>query len=177
MLTLLLALSLAPAKELAGVNLPDTVELAGATLKLNGAGLREFLWLDIYVGGLYLPTPTRDAKQAIEVDAPKRIVMHFIYKRVPASKMLDTFREGMARQSGIDDLKPLYARLETLMQEDVVAGDVIVLDYVPGKGVSVVANGKERGTLGDARFMRSLWTVFLGDPPANETLKAGLLGG
>lgn len=177
MLALLLATLLAPARDLAGVTLPDTISLGGTPLVLNGAGLREFLWIDVYVGGLYLPARTTDAARAIADDVPKRIVMHFLFRKVPAAKFVETFREGRARQTGIDDLGPLYDRLEAMVNQDVLAGEVIVLDYVPGRGVTVVANGKEKGTLGDARFMRSLWTIFLGTPPASEVLKAGMLGG
>ena len=41
--------------ELAGVTLPNTTEVAGETLKLNGIGLREKFWIDIYAAALYLP--------------------------------------------------------------------------------------------------------------------------
>lgn len=177
MLALLLATLLAPAREIAGVTLPDTVTLGGTPLVLNGAGLREFMWIDVYVGGLYLPAKTTDPAKAIADDVPKRIVMHFLFKKVPAAKFVETFREGRARQTGVDDLTPLYEKLEGMVNQDVLAGEVIVLDYVPGKGVTVIANGKEKGTLGDVRFMRSLWTIFLGNPPASEVLKAGMLGG
>jgi len=37
----------------------------GATLHLNGLGLREFMWIDIYVGGLYLPEKTHDPAAAM----------------------------------------------------------------------------------------------------------------
>jgi hypothetical protein len=179
MLTLLLStwMSVAPAHELAGITLADTTEVGGAKLVLNGAGLREFMWIDIYVGGLYLPTKTTDAKAAIDPDVPKRITMDFIYKRVSADKMVEVFRTGRALQSGIEDLAPQYATLETIMSHDAVAGDKIVIDYVPGIGTTITTNGQKRATLEGVRFMRSLWTIFLGDPPANTTLKKGLLGG
>ncbi len=179
MLQLLLALGItsASARELAGVTLPDTVEVAGTQLVLNGAGLREFLWIDIYVGGLYLPAKTADAKAAINPDVPKRITMDFLYKRVSADKMVEVFRDGRALQSGIEDLAPQYAELERIMAHDAVAGDKIIIDYVPGKGTTITTNGQLRATLESVKFMRSLWSIFLGDPPVNETLKKGLLGG
>ena len=36
------------------VTLPATMDAAGTSLMLNGGGLREKLWFDLYVGGLYL---------------------------------------------------------------------------------------------------------------------------
>jgi hypothetical protein len=35
-----------------GVTLPATVTVEGETLNLNGGGLREKLWFNLYVGGL-----------------------------------------------------------------------------------------------------------------------------
>ncbi|HEX6929025.1 MAG TPA: chalcone isomerase family protein, partial [Gammaproteobacteria bacterium] len=40
------------AAELAGVTLPDTASVGGQELVLNGMGLREKFWVDVYVGAL-----------------------------------------------------------------------------------------------------------------------------
>jgi len=47
--------------EVSGVTLPDTVAFEGKTLKLNGMGLRKKVVFKVYVAGLYLETPTKDA--------------------------------------------------------------------------------------------------------------------
>ena len=179
MFSLLLALALSPAHalDIAGVTLPDTATVADTPVVLNGAGLREFLWIDIYVGGLYLPTKTTSAKTAISSDVPKRIVMQFIYRKVGRDKMLDTFRDGFAKQPGLGDMTAELAKLEAMFDRDMVAGDVVVLDYVPAKGITIRVNDKAKGTLGDAAFMRGIWSIFLGDSPASEKLKQGMLGG
>ena len=80
MLALLLSLTLsAEAKTFAGVTMSDTTTVGGQTVTLNGMGLREKYFVDVYVGGLYLQTPTKDGTTAINADEPKRIVMHFVY--------------------------------------------------------------------------------------------------
>ena len=53
-LCLLLAVP-AGAGTLAGVTLPDTAQVAGKDLVLNGLGLRKKFVIKVYVGGLYLP--------------------------------------------------------------------------------------------------------------------------
>ena len=53
--------TVAQAKELAGVTMPDTLSVGGKTLKLNGLGLRKKAIVKVYVGGLYLETPSKDA--------------------------------------------------------------------------------------------------------------------
>jgi hypothetical protein len=175
-LLLSLLVASAPAAELAGVTMPDTVTVGQAQLKLNGLGLREFLWIDIYVGGLYLPTKTSDATQAIEKDVPKRVVMHFI-RDVGRDRMVKVFREGIEEQGGMAALGDRLVQLEGMIDRDAVAGDRVILDYVPGKGLTLTFGGTAKGTIPGADFMRGIWTIFLGDKPASAKLKKGMLGG
>ena len=58
----------AAAKELAGVNMPDTLSVGDKTLKLNGVGLRKKAIFKVYVGGLYLETPSKDAAAILASD-------------------------------------------------------------------------------------------------------------
>ena len=53
---------------IADVTLPATQTIEGADLTLNGGGLREKLWIDLYVGGLYVTTKTSDAKAVMNAD-------------------------------------------------------------------------------------------------------------
>ncbi len=91
---LALALSLpAVAGELAGVTMPDSDTVAGQSVVLNGMALREKFFLDIYVGGLYLPAKSSDGAAVIAQDVPKKLHMQFIYSEVPAEKTIETYRE------------------------------------------------------------------------------------
>ena len=80
LLSLLLALSPAHAASLAGVTLADTATVGGQPVVLNGMGLREKYFLDIYVGGLYVPAKTASAAAILAADSPRRMVMHFLYR-------------------------------------------------------------------------------------------------
>ena len=51
----------AHAAELAGATLPDTLSTGDKSLKLNGLGLRKKAMFKVYVGGLYLESPSKDA--------------------------------------------------------------------------------------------------------------------
>jgi hypothetical protein len=56
------------AGELSGVTLPDTLGAGGKTLKLNGLGLRKKFVVKVYVGGLYLESPSKDASAILAAD-------------------------------------------------------------------------------------------------------------
>jgi hypothetical protein len=90
----------AHAATLAGVTMPDTAPVAGKTLRLNGLGLRTKVFFKIYVGGLYLENPTRDAAKAISADETKRVVMHFLYKKVTAKQLSEAWEEGFHDNAG-----------------------------------------------------------------------------
>ena len=174
MLLLLLSLN-AYAGSLAGVTLPDSAQLGGKTLVLNGMGLREKYMLDVYVGGLYLPAKSSDASAIINMEAPKRVVMHFIYDEVPKDKITETLYEGVAKYPEFAGLKPKMDQFAGWM-EDLVEGDEMVYEYVPGEGTSVIVKGKKKGTIAGTDFMKLVFSIYLGPKPANEALKAGMLG-
>src|SRR5437868_11288500 len=61
-----LGMTRAQAREISGVTMPDTVNIAGEKLQLNGMGVRhEMVFFRGYVIGLYLEKPTTDGKIAI----------------------------------------------------------------------------------------------------------------
>jgi len=66
------------AGELAGATLPDTLKAGEKTLKLNGLGLRKKAVFKVYVGGLYLESPSKDAGAILGADQAKAIRMHFL---------------------------------------------------------------------------------------------------
>ncbi len=177
-LALALMLSQAQAGELAGVTMADTIKTdAGTELMLNGMGLREKYWIDIYVGGLYAPAKSTDPKPLISADEPKRIVMHFIYRKVTQKQMLETFQEGVDKLPNAAELQAGMEKLATLIDRDIAGGEQVVLDYIPGKGTNISIGGTLKGTIEGADFMRALWSIFLGDNPASAKLKKGMLGG
>lgn len=165
------------AATLAGVTMPDTVPVSGRTLKLNGLGLRTKFFFKIYVGGLYLETPTHDAARAIAADETKRVVMHFLYKHVTTKELVDAWNDGFEGNAGTmgPELKSAVARFESWMS-DVNAEQEIVATYVPGTGTSIEIAGQTKGTIPGAEFMQALWKVWLGPHPPTADLKKGMLG-
>jgi len=177
MVLLLASFLSAWAGSLAGVTLPDAItSKGGAPLVLNGMGLREMLWIDIYVGALYLPAKTQDAKAAIQQDVPKRVVMHFIYRSVTKEQILKTFDEAFAKAPAAASLRPQIDQLKAAIDGGAVAGDQILIDYEPGVGTTLTIKGVKKVTIPGADFMRLLWGVWLGDSPPSENLKRGMLG-
>ncbi|MBU0553305.1 chalcone isomerase family protein [Myxococcota bacterium] len=177
MMILLLALltltSQALAREVAGVSLREKATVGGQSLILNGAGLREKLFIDVYVGALYLPKKTTRSKEAIESDVPKRIEMVFL-RDVDKEKLADTLEQNLAKaKSAALDAK---AKRLTALMDDAREGDRVYLDYVPGEGISVSIKGRKKGTIEGFDFMKAVFAIYIGDEPSSEQLKKGMLG-
>ena len=168
------------AKEIAGVTLPDEVTLEGADtpLPLNGAGIREKFFVDVYVGALYLVEKTRDAQAAIDAPGAKRILMHFVYKEVSKEKLVDGWHEGFKANTDRATLEAIKPRIEQFaaLFRDARKGDEYALDYLPGEGTRVLFNGTLLGTIEGEDFTRSLLGIWLGDKPVTKDLKEGMLG-
>ena len=179
-LLILLGLAIAlplPAKEVAGVSLPDTATVDGKTLKLNGAGLRKKMMFKVYVAGLYLETPSKDAATVTSSDQVKRMQLS-VLRSLSSHQVNEAIEEGFEKNSKAN-MASLKARLEKLgtMIPNVEKGDQILLTYVPGKGTVVSAKNAEKGVIEGKDFADALFAVWLGPSPVQADLKAALLGG
>jgi hypothetical protein len=170
----------APAAEVSGVTLPETVTVGskGARLLLNGAGVRKKLFVKVYVGALYLDEKASRAEEVLDNTGPKRVTMHFLYKKVSSEKLVRAWEEGFAANQGGAEMEALRDRLEKFngLFQTVHRGDVIRLDILPERGTVVSLNGAERGVVEGADFSRALLEVWLGGKPADKGLKKALLG-
>lgn len=177
LLSLLFVSTQAYAGSLAGVTVPDNATVGGQELVLNGLGLREKWTIDVYIGSLYLPSKTSDAASIIADDVPKRLGMHFVYSSVSKQQLVDTYKEGLAKQPAATQavLAPRYEQLYSMLT-DVTSGQEVRFEYVPGTGTTVSIAGKTKGTITGADFMRSLFTIYLGESPPTTKLKRGMLG-
>jgi len=168
---------LVQAKEVAGVSLPETTTIDGKTLTLNGMGLRKKMVFKVYVAGLYLETPSRDAATVISSDQVKRMQLS-VLRSLSSHQVSEAIEEGFEKNSkaNMAALKPKLEKLETMIP-NVEKGDQILLTYVPGKGTVVSAKNVEKGVIEGKDFADALFSVWLGPSPVQEDLKKALLGG
>ena len=172
--------SASQAGQLAGVEVRDQMVAAdGTTLQLNGMGLREKLWIDVYVGSLYLKTPSHDPAEVIAQPGPFCVQMDFLYKEVSAEKLVSAWQEGFEKNQSPDTLVKLDTRIKqfnALFSESALKGDRIRIEYTPSQGTRVSKNGTLLGTVEGEDFKRALLAIWLGDAPADKGLKQGMLG-
>ena len=171
----LLALAPAAARTLAGVELPDTVTVDGATLRLNGMGLREATRLRIkaYVGGLYLEEPSSDPTTVIDSRQRKRVTMKFL-RDIDGHNLSSGWAASLRKADG-KAMEHSIGQFTALIH-DVKKGDTMSFTWRPGVGLEVAAGNVNRGTVPGDDFARTLFTVWFGPEPGDENLKRGMLG-
>jgi hypothetical protein len=168
------------AKQVEGVAIPDTLELANndTALVLNGAGVREKFFLDIYIGALYLPARTPDANAILSDDGPASVLMHILYGEVSKEKITDGWNDGLEANLSETQMQALKPRLEKFngLFQTLRKGDEIRIDYIPETGTEVRINGEWRGAVEGSDFYRSLLKIWIGAHPVTDSLKQGMLG-
>jgi hypothetical protein len=172
------SVSTSTAAEISGVKLPDQVTVAGKSLKLNGAGLRQatILKVNVYAAGLYLEKPSSDAEAIANSDQTKSIEMVFM-RDVTGKQMAEAFAEGMDKNciAGCAELKPFVSKLQG-MTKDMKKGETMAVHFLPD-GVDVLVRGQKVSSVGDKNFSHQLIRCWIGKSPPNAGLKSGLLGG
>jgi hypothetical protein len=164
------------AASLAGVNLPDSAEVGGKLLVLNGLGLRSESMVKVYVAGLYLEQKSSDPSVIIEGKGPKQLVIQFLHdasKKQMAIAFAESFSEN-APDAEATMKGDIYRFLGEL--EPVKAGDQMVFTYDPAMGATLSINGKEKLTVAGQAFSQVLFSVWLGPKPPTANLKKGILG-
>ena len=167
------------AEVVGGVDLPDTMVVDGATLHLNGAGLRQVpvLEIGIYVAALYVPAPSHDPDAIMDNPGHKAVVLHFLHGASKKDVQAD-FRKGERINCGNGRCDPnALPDFEKMIDATpaIERGDTAMYVYDPSR-LRVYANGRLIGDYADAPLSRQLLLGFLGDHPPTERLKRQMLG-
>lgn len=171
----------AAAASLEGATFDDTVRLGGTRLQLNGLGLRAVSIIKGYVAGLYLTQKAGTAEEAMGAPGPKRVQLRLLIDAPPQAfnkALISGIRKNAtevqlaALQERIDQFESMIDAAGTLRK-----GDVIDLDYLPGKGMTLALNGKaQQSVVPGADFYNAVLGIFIGARPTDPRLKDGLLG-
>ena len=166
------------AHTVSGVEVPDQINVNGTSLILNGAGMREKFFFDIYVAALYLPKAVHTTEAVLASPGPRRVLMHFVYKEVGRDKLVEGWNEGFEDNLTKEQLAVLRKRIDAFnaLFDTVKRGDVVLLDYAPDSGTTVSINNHQRGTIPGKDFNDALLRIWLGDEPVTQSLKHELLG-
>jgi hypothetical protein len=178
---LLCGTAMSATKEINGVKLDDSINLAGSTLHLNGAGTRYKVIFKVYVAGLYLAEKAESLEKVVDQSGPKRLSVTML-REVEAEEFGRLLTRGMhdnSPKASMSKLIPGLLRMSQIFsdQKKMVAGDNFLIDWVPGKGTVITVKGVVQGEpFKEPEFFGALMSIWLGHTPADFKLKDALLG-
>ncbi len=159
------------------VTLPDSVDVSGVKLVLNGLGTRKATWLGIkvYVGGLYMKKKSSDYKTFLDDKTPKQIIMKFV-RDVDATDLIDGWKGAFKNSVPKDKLPSLQERINTFYTyfTDIEEGQTMVFTFL-NDGVESTINNKKLKKIEGADFTKAMLSVWFINA-TDKGLKKGLLG-
>jgi long-chain acyl-CoA synthetase len=167
------------AAEVAGVKVEDKLRVGSSELVLNGAGLRSKMFIKVYVGALYVGQKATTPTAIYDNTGPRRMVLRLL-RDLDAESLHSALDEGLKNNhtpAEMAEMKVQADQLAGIMKSigKVREGDSIAIDFST-EGVAVSQNGEARGKVAGAGFAKALLKVWLGDKPADASLKKSLLG-
>lgn len=164
--------------EVSGVKVDNKLTVEGQNLLLNGVGVREKMWIDLYVGALYLPKKSSDANAIMNSTDAAAIKLNIVSGMITSEKMINAVNEGFENATGgkTAAIKTEISKFKSFFKEEIKKGDEFLIANVPGKGVVVSKNGTIKGTIEGQDFKKALFGIWLSSKPADKDLKSDMLG-
>lgn len=176
----LMALSAHAVVEVDGVQLDDTATVAGTRLVLNGAAVRKRGYFKTDVTALYLPEHRSNPADIYRPNGVRRLVL-VLLRDIPSSTISRYFVGDFKQVATDAEFKQVINEVGQMGQvygglPRVNKGDVVVIDWVPGVGLSAFLNGKSMGTpIKNPLFYEIYMRMYLGASVPDDFRKA-LLG-
>jgi Chalcone isomerase-like len=174
------ALSWAQSK-IAEVTYPNEVTVGGQKLLLNGYGMRFRFGFRVYTAALYTPSKLTKNEDVIKTNFVKRL--HLVAQRdVKGDEFGKLFSRGMEENMSKEDFSKMIngvVRMGNIFAEgkQFSKGDVILIDYIPGVGMTTNFRGKQQGEpIKEPEFTESFFKIWFGKKPADDQLRKALLG-
>lgn len=138
--------AMAQQASLEGVDLAPTVTAYGQKLVLNGSAVRKRGYFKADVTALYLPEKTTSADAIYKLDGVRRIQLN-ILRRFTSSTISRIFLADFKEVATEEEFKRLIGAIGLIGAayanvKEVVKGDVVNMDWVPGRGWLATHNGK-----------------------------------
>ncbi len=138
--------AMAQQASLEGVDLAPTVTAYGQKLVLNGSAVRKRGYFKADVTALYLPEKMSSPDAIYKLDGVRRIQLN-ILRRFTSSTITRIFLADFKEAATEEEFKRLIGPIGQIGAayanvKEVVKGDVVNLDWVPGRGWLATHNGK-----------------------------------
>ena len=169
--------------ELDGVKVPTVLKIKEENLKakliLNGCGIRDKMWISLYVQALYLTEKSSDPLQILNSNSPMAIKLHVTSSLITRQKLVDALKEGVKKSlSGkMTDIQEALDLFISYLNKPIKEDDVYDFVYNnTNEDLTVYINEEKIGAVNGFLFKRAFFGMWLEEKCADKTLKKRLLG-
>ncbi len=158
--------------------LPNTITIESKSLKLNGAGLREKFWFDLYACGLYLTNKNTLGSSITKSDKPMAIHLEILSRLLSKKKMIGAFKDGFENTNSTETVNKLNTEFTTFLgflKDEIKVGDIYLLVYSPENGTTLLKNDTKLGNIKGLLFKTAIFNIWLSKTPVDNDLKSELL--
>jgi len=177
----ILSFQLSAQQSISGVEIrSEIINSENQVLALNGVGLREKFWIDLYIASLYVETKALDAELYYTNSESLIMDLNIISNLITSEKMISAIKIGFEKsvESPTTELKAKISNMTSLLKSNTInKGDQIMFSYVQGKGTYIIKNNKVLSLIPGKDFKSALFGIWLCNKPADKNLKKALLNG
>jgi len=158
--------------------IPEETICTEQKLLLNGSGTRTKFFIKLYVAALYTQTKINDAQNLLEMSQPLCMRLHITSSKITAKKMVAATKEGFekATQGDTTSIENEISTFLGWLSQPIKKGDVFEFSFSPVEKVTVSKNKARLGEIDNPSFATALFAIWLGNNPAQLSLKEKLLG-
>lgn len=164
-------------KTIEGITFPASIQ-AGNKLTLNGVGLREKFFIDLYVAGYYTQSKISTGDNAMNKDESMAIRIVIVSDKITRAKFISAVDEGFlnATQQKTQPIASKITDFKSCFTSEIKVGDIITIQYQKSVGSQILINGKLIKTIPGLDFKKALFGIWFCIEPADGALKNGMLG-
>jgi len=169
------------AMDINGIKIQDTIHAYGEQpeLTLNGASVRKaYLFVDVYIGSLYLEQTYTDAEAIFNDDGYKRMSFYML-RNVRGKRIATALKDAMQVNLSIEEVDSFekeFSLLIKYMDRTMKEGEEGVVEYIPGKGSKIITGNEVKGIIPGKAFFNAILTSWIGKQPVSSVMKQELLG-
>lgn len=153
-------------------------DTTNSNLLLNGLSELSFNGKSLYIAGLFVELSTKDTHKIYQKEIAKRMVIRVSAATWTPSKFTTHWNNALLSNTSIQKvsrLNKVMTRFTNILQDKLVQGDQITIDYIPNSMTLISVNGVTLETINDNGFFEVLLNTWIGERPPSSAFKQGLL--
>lgn len=147
-------------------------------LTLNGLAAYQQLRNEYYIGALYLENPNTDTSAIINSAGKRRMELRVTIERWSPRRFAQQWNQLILinnEQAAINALANEILKFIDIPKEELIAGDVLIIDNAPDSGTRVYLNDTEVFNVAGNDFFTLLLNTWIGQRPPATAFKNDIL--